>query len=214
MTRQASQTQGRTTRWWHIRHAPVPNPDGTIYGRLDRPADTGDDAAFAALARLLPTEAAVVVSSLQRTRQTAAAIAEAAGRPADWQVEPDLAEQDLGDWQGRTPAEAYAEQGMRHPFWLCPGAARPPGGESFGELMGRVHPVLHRLSRAHLGGDIVAVTHGGVIRAALALALDLSAETALRFTVDNLSITRIDYIERPEPPPLWRVIRLNAPPQP
>ena len=199
-----------TTRWWHVRHAPVPNPEGTIYGQLDRPADTGDDAAFQALAGTLPADAATVVSALKRTQQTAEAIAAAAGRPAAWQVEPDLVEQDFGAWHGITPGEAYAAQGRRHPFWLCPGTARPPEGESFLDLMARVHPVLHRLSEAHLGKDVVAVTHGGVIRAAIALALDLSAETALRFAIDTLSITRIDYIDRGVEPPLWRVIRLNA----
>ncbi len=204
----------RTTRWWHVRHAPVPNPDGTIYGSADRLADTSDAAAFRALAGALPSDAVTVVSTLQRTRQTADAIAEAAGRPLDVQAEAALVEQDFGDWQGKTPGEAFALQGRRHPFWLCPATARPPAGESFLDLMARVHPVLYRLSAAHLGQDVVAVTHGGVIRAAVALALDLSAETALRFAVDNLSITRIDYIDRDDEAPLWRVVRLNASVQP
>ena len=55
----------------------------------------------------------------------------------------------------------------------------------------------------------MAVTHGGVIRAALALALDLSAETALRFSIDNLSITRVDHIDTGVGTPLWRVIAIN-----
>ena len=203
-----------TTRWWHVRHAPVPNPDDTIYGALDRAADTSDAAAFRVLAAALPADAVTVVSALRRTWQTAEAIAEAAGRPVDWQVEPDLVEQDFGAWQGKTPSEAFAAQGRRHPFWLCPATARPPAGESFLDLMARVHPVLHRVSEAHLGRDVVAVTHGGVIRAAVALALDLSAETALRFSVDNLSISRIDYIARGPETPLWRVVRLNVSVQP
>ncbi|MCB9947798.1 MAG: histidine phosphatase family protein [Rhodospirillaceae bacterium] len=202
------------TRWWHIRHAPVPNPKGHIYGQTDPLADTSNTPAFAALARALPADPVWVISTLQRTRQTADSILSAQGRVEVPSSEPDLVEQCFGEWQGRSPQDAYAAQGGRHPFWLCPGVLRPPGGESFLELMGRVHPTLVRLSRQHANRDVVAVTHGGVIRAAIALALDLSAETALRFSIDNLSITRIDYIDTGNGVPLWRVIAINRPPAP
>ncbi len=203
------QSSAVVTRWWHVRHAPVPNPEGHIYGQTDRDCDTGDTAAFGALATALPAKPRWVTSTLKRTRQTADAILAARGKAADLSAEPDLVEQSFGDWQGRPPHEAYAEQGARHPFWLCPGTLRPPGGESFLEMMGRVHPCLVRLSRAHAGRDVVAVTHGGTIRAAIALALDLSAETALRFSIDNLSITRIDFIDIGNSVPMWRVVAIN-----
>ena len=170
------------TRWWHVRHAPVPNPRGHIYGQEDADCDTSDTAAFDALARALPAEPAWVVSTLRRTRQTADAIQMARGTSVEASEEADLVEQSFGDWQGRSPSDAYAEQGVRHPFWL---------------------------SQRYAGRDIVAVTHGGTIRAAIALALDLSAETALRFSIDNLSITRIDHIDIGTNLPLWRLVALN-----
>ena len=44
-----------TTRWWWIRHAPVVNPDGKIYGQLDLDVDLSDQERFAALATRLST---------------------------------------------------------------------------------------------------------------------------------------------------------------
>jgi len=66
-------TQG-LTRWWWLRHAPVPDPEGRITGRLDLPCDTSDTAWFAALARRLPRNAVLVESGLMRCDQTIGAI--------------------------------------------------------------------------------------------------------------------------------------------
>ena len=48
------------TRWHIVRHAPVDNPEGRIYGASDKPANTSDITAFQALARPLPTGAVSV----------------------------------------------------------------------------------------------------------------------------------------------------------
>ncbi len=61
----------------------------------------------------------------------------------------------------------------------------------------------------------MAVAHGGSIRAAVALALDLSPEKALSLTVDNCSLTRLDHIagaagsHASERGDSWRVSQLN-----
>jgi alpha-ribazole phosphatase len=51
---------------------------------------------------------------------------------------------------------------------------------------------------------VILVVHSGTIRAALAVALDCSAESALRFVVDPLSLTRIDRLDGS-----WRVGAVN-----
>ncbi len=53
-------------------------------------------------------------------------------------------------------------------------------------------------------GDVVVVAHSGTIRAALAIALALAPEHALRFAIDPLSLTRIDRL-----PNGWRVVCVN-----
>ena len=212
----SSSSQSGETRWWWVRHAPVINPSGAIYGRLDIPADVSDEASLRETANRLPAGAAWIVTPLRRTRQTAdGLLAAAAGRldVPSVGVEPELMEQDFGDWQGRGRAELYADGIEPHPFWVSPATARPPGGESFADVMGRVGPAIERLSAVHAGQDIVAVCHGGPIRAAIALALGLNPETALRFVIDTLSVTRLDLLRFGDSALEWRVGGINLPPR-
>ena len=184
-----------TTRWWWVRHAPVTATAGRIYGQDDPPCDTSDRSIFAALARMLPTGAVLITSQLQRTHQTADCISGAGLALPPPVVEPALAEQHFGDWQGRTFDEISAEPGAGHVHWLAPAELRPSGGESFTEVMARVHAVVRRTTRQFSGRDIISVAHGGPIRAALALALGLDGEQALAFSIDNCALTRADHID-------------------
>jgi alpha-ribazole phosphatase len=79
-------------------------------------------------------------------------------------------------------------------FWIAPGTTRPPGGESFADVMMRVARAVERRSAAHPDTDIVVVGHGGSIRAAVAQALGLGPARALALQVDPLSLTRLDRI--------------------
>jgi broad specificity phosphatase PhoE len=205
------------TRWWWIRHAPVTGHGGRIYGQGDVDADCADGALFAALAALMPAEAVWITSNLRRTQQTAAAIAAAgAGAAPALLVEPDLAEQHFGDWQGLTHAELQARADAAvHRFWLAPAHVVPPGGESFEQVVSRVGAVVARATARFAGRDIVAVAHGGTIRAALALALGLAPETSLAFAVDNCSLTRLDHIAGTgtgAAAAQWRVVTVNRRP--
>jgi alpha-ribazole phosphatase len=200
------------TRWWWIRHAPVPD-GGRIYGQRDLDCDCGDVALFRTLARELPRDAVWVTSSLARTKQTAAAILAAAGGRHEG-IAPmpiaDLAEQHLGEWQGLERKAFYAARKIgTHAVWFAPADERPPGGESFTDLVGRVVPAIDRLNAEHQGRNIVAVTHGGTIRAALAQALAISPQAALAFSVENCSLTRLDHLDRDGGPGLWRVHAVN-----
>ncbi|WP_448189284.1 histidine phosphatase family protein [Azospirillum sp. sgz301742] len=203
------------TRWWLIRHAPVINPESRLYGQADIEADTGDAGSFRALAAALPRGAVWVATHLRRTQQTAAAVRAAwdGEAPPAPLVEPTLAEQSFGEWQGLTYAELDASRPQAtHRFWRAPAVERPPGGESFVEVVARVSAAMERLTAAHAGRDMVAVLHGGPIRAALVPALGLDPEMALRFRVDTLSLTRLDHIAVPGYPPAWRVAGVNLPP--
>ncbi|KAA1057986.1 histidine phosphatase family protein [Azospirillum argentinense] len=198
----------KNTRWWLIRHAPVPNPGNMIYGRSDPAADTGDSDALAALAARLPPQAVWVTSHLRRTRQTAAALRLPGSDMA--LVERALAEQDFGRWEGLSHdavAELHPEETRR--FWSDPAAEAPPEGESFAAVMERVAGAIGRLTDLYAGRDIVAVIHGGSIRAALALALDLTPQAALRLAVAPLSLSRIDHYAN-EGDGFWSVAAMNA----
>ncbi len=206
------------TRWWWVRHAPVIGYDGIIYGCSEVPCDVSDTAAFRSLAARLPADAVWLTSHLSRTLETAAALAAvldgAGGAASDPRVEPDLAEQDFGVWHGRSYADLRREgEAGNHKFWLAPARFTPPGGESFTEVIERVRGVIDRLTAEHPGRDIVAVAHGGSIRAALAVALGLEPDSALAFQFENLSLTRIDHVTGPGPGGNWRIVGVNQPAQ-
>jgi broad specificity phosphatase PhoE len=209
----------RTTRWWWVRHAPVTVNNGCVYGQTDPVCDCDDEAAFAGLAGLLPKDAVWVTSHLTRTHMTAAAIVRA-GLPGPDPVpgpgvlvEPDLAEQSFGEWHGmKYTALAALQADAYHRFWLAPAHEAPPGGESFVHVMERVARTVRRLNEEYEGRDIIAVTHGGTIKAALAQALDLAPEHALAFSVDNLSLTRLERFDGPGVGHGWKVVSVNQPP--
>ena len=128
-------------------------------------------------------------------------------------IDGDLAEQHFGDWQGLTYVEIAEKHGDNHLFWLAPPEQRPPGGESFVDLRDRTVKSIDRLTEEHRGRDIVATAHGGTIRAALAHAFDLHPEAAVRFEIDNVSITLIEHFEQADPDHAWRVAFVNYMPR-
>src|SRR5262245_24359293 len=182
------------TNLWLIRHAPVDGPRGVIHAP-DAPADLRDAAVIAALKARLPDGAFAVCSPARRTRETARALGLIASEDAAFR------EQDFGDWTGRRHHDLVAELGEAYrDFWKSPAENRPPGGESFVDQLARAGAGLASLP----AGDAVLVVHSGTVRALLAIALDLAPDSALRFVIDPLSLTRIDRLERG-----WRVVSVN-----
>jgi alpha-ribazole phosphatase len=205
------------TRWWWVRHAPVPD-GGRIYGQTDLDCDCTDGEVFAAVAGFLPYNAVWVTSGLARAKQTAAAIQAASDglhAPQSMPAFAALNEQHLGDWQGQErDAFRAAQQITVMDFWLTKGAEKAPGGESFPDLVERVVPVIDTLGREHAGRDIVTVTHGGTIRAAIGYALGGAMALPHAFTIDNCSITVLEHLRHPGGvrPSIWRVGAVNARP--
>ena len=198
------------TRWWWVRHAPVPNPEGRCYGQQDKDCDTSNEALFRHQARMLPGGAVWITSGLLRAKRTATVLGSCGADYCELLEETRFNEQHFGDWQGRTYVDLRVDN--THLFWLGPPAGRTPGGESFVVMLERTragnlnHPARHR------GRDIVAVTHGGTIRAALAHAMTLDAEQAVRFEVDNVSVSLIEHYEHADPDHAWRVVFTNVMP--
>lgn len=182
-----------------LRHAPSVAA-GRLCGRTDVAADCTDVAAFATLSARLSETQHVVASPARRCRETVAAI---------WPdsppvtTEPRLWEQDFGDWDGLALKD-LPDLGDLSGAALA--AHRPPGGESFTDVCLRTREALTGLIAAHEGEILCLCTHAGPIRAALALALDLSPGAALRFDIANLSTTALSHFA----PDLWSVDQVNA----
>jgi len=199
-----------TVGFWLIRHAIVEeNARAFLYGTMDVPLCPDSLVTQAplhrALAERLPRPAAWLVTPLSRTRRTAEALF-AAGYPRQELVEePGLLEQGLGAWQGLRHAELPARlTGPPHLFWPLGGNERPPDGESMADVILRVGACLERLAEAHAGRNVVAISHGGAIRAAVAHCLAIGADNALHLAVQNLSLTRLE-----RHPGGWRVVCVN-----
>jgi alpha-ribazole phosphatase len=199
-----------STRFWLIRHALVDaEARKTLYGVQDVPicesTMAAQGAAYAELGRRLPSPARWHITPLTRTRRTAEAIF-AAGYPEQkLTVAPDFIEQSFGVLQGLDGSALPAHLTLpAHDFWPTSHAERPQDGESFEDVIGRVGAGLERLAAAHSGEDLVIVCHGGPIRAAIAHVLRLGGESALRLSVGNISLTRLERRGQ-----AWRVVSAN-----
>jgi alpha-ribazole phosphatase len=182
------------TRWWWVRHAPVREDNGCIYGQKDLGCDTSDRVVFEAVGKILPRKSVWYASNLKRTHQTADAIWSAGfPKPDDLRHEPDFAEQNLGQWQGMNRAAFLANRPVGS-TWFGPIDEPAPGGESFMDLYNRVGAAIMRINLEHAGRNIVAVAHGGTIKAAIGLALGHQPDKGLAFDIDNCSVTRLDHL--------------------
>ena len=205
----------RPTSWWWIRHAPVKGAEGRLTGQRDIECDTSDERSFRALAAMLPSGGVTVVSSLKRTRQTLEAIVAAGPYLPEPLVRSDLAEQSFGRWEGLSWVEMQARDPDAYAaFWENPTRNAPPEGESFESLMRRTAAAIERLNVEFAGRDIVSVSHGGTIRAAIAHALGLTPEAAMAIVIDNLSLTRLSLVHDRLLSPgraTWLVQAVNVP---
>lgn len=199
-----------TTRFWLIRHALVAeNERMRLYGvtevSLCPDALVAEVPMYRALAARLPRPAPWYCTPLSRTRLTAEAIF-AGGYPRqELTVEPGLIEQNLGEYQGLVHAAVPPLlTAPAHPFWPLAGTERPPGGESMADVVVRVGHALDRLATRHAGEDVVIVSHGGAIRAAVAHAMAIDADRALHLSVFNISLTRLERLTEG-----WRVVTVN-----
>ena len=96
-------------------------------------------------------------------------------------------------------------------FWYAAADERAPNGESFVDVIERVRAAVARVNRTYRGNDIVAVAHGGTIRAALVIALGLPPRGGFAFTIDNCSLTRLDHYQGRHGAG-WRVPMVNQHP--
>ena len=139
------------------------NAEGRWQGWADAPlSDVGEEQARAA-AKHLPDVDAVVSSDLLRARRTAELLSESRDLPA-MVIYRGLRERGVGEFEGLTNPE-IAE---RFPQLMGEDGSRPldiPGAEPIPSVISRVIAALTRVAKAHAGQSVLAVSHGGVIRA-------------------------------------------------
>ena len=166
-----------------VRHAPV-DPPGYLYGSTDADVQkVSSDVSKSIYSRLANCQA-IFSSPALRCNKTYQAVFLKKSVPVKIK---EFWEQDFGDWEGLTYS-SIPDQGELSGKDLV--EFTPPNGESFLELCHRTQPPLLKIISERKIGEIAIFTHAGVIRSFLALALG-SKEVALKFSIDNLSITGI-----------------------
>ena len=127
----------------------------------------------------------IVASPRVRTRTSAEALAAERGIPLC--IDDDWRELDFGDWDGRPLEELHADQATADAFAAfyrdadAPGA---PGGESWRMLEARVARAIDRLLTPPVPQSVLVVTHGGPMRAAIAITCALPFANLWTFRIE------------------------------
>lgn len=148
-----------TTRLLVIRHGESEwNVLGRWQGTADPPLTEAGVRQAQAASLALGSFDGVWASTLQRAAHTAAIIAEALGI-GPVLVDRRLQENHYGEWQGLTVAEI--ESGW--PGYIAQNL-RPSGAEQAEEVIDRVSTAFVDIAATVPGGDVLVVSHAGVIR--------------------------------------------------
>jgi len=168
-------------RLFLIRHAPTAATRSSAFP-ADEPLD--ERGAEAAARFAFPRANEVVCSPALRCRATA----DAAGLTVT-AVEPAISECDFGSWCGRALDELVAESADDTQRWMTDPDSAPHGGESLRAFTARVAAWLDDQSRRD--GTCLAITHGGVVKAAVVHALGAPIEAFWRVDCAPLSRTEL-----------------------
>ncbi|WP_084725615.1 histidine phosphatase family protein [Streptacidiphilus melanogenes] len=135
---------------------------------------------------------AVVCSPLRRCRQTAAVVARRLG--LEVVVEEGLREADFGDWDGLTSAEVQERFPEDLRAWRASARVAPTGSaESFAEVARRVDAFKDVLLSRYRGQRVLAVTHVGVVKALVQLALRAPAEAVHAMELSPAAFSCVAY---------------------
>jgi probable phosphoglycerate mutase len=187
---------GRPTVAWLLRHGETPLSVEKRFSGQDDAALTDRGRAQAAAAGLRLAELgidAVISSPVRRARQSADAVATAAG--VDVHVEAGFAETDFGDWQGSTFAEVEKRWPAELQRWLDDPDVAPPGGESQLATERRVIDARQRVLSSYPDSTVVVVSHVTPIKALIRYALDAPPRALFRMQMSPGSLSVVDWFE-------------------
>jgi ribonuclease H / adenosylcobalamin/alpha-ribazole phosphatase len=183
------------TRLIFLRHGETPHTAEKRFSGSggDNPglSETGRAQAAAAaeyLARLGGIDA-LVASPMQRTRETAAVVAERLG--LDAVVDDGWREVEFGDWDGHTFAEIQQKWPDALNAWLDSTAVAPPGGESFDTCARRARSARDGLLARYPGKTVVVVTHVTPIKLMVRSVLQAPMASLFRMELRPATLTEI-----------------------
>ena len=162
-----------------VRHGETDwNRERRFQGHADVPLNEAGRAQVRALAARLDGEefSIAYTSPLRRAAESAEILAQALG--LEVRSCEALKEVHVGSWSGLTVPEVEDRFPDGHRRWVGSGAGGWDDGETYDELGRRVLEGLRWIGEAHRDDNVLAVTHGGPIRAILAAVRGLSFEAS------------------------------------
>ena len=172
-----------------VRHAEV-SAKGLCYGQSDVPVLVAHEVAAervqASLVAIGAAPVAIVASPWERTLGLAEALAKRLGI-REVRTDARLSELGFGEWEGRLWSDLERDDGSRLAVWMAHYLEeRPPGGETVGELERRLDGFL--ADSGDWKGDVLVVTHAGVVRTLRRKANGASVDTEMAIPVAHLEV--------------------------
>jgi broad specificity phosphatase PhoE len=130
---------------------------------------------------------AIYSSPQQRARETVAPLAARLGLPV--RIAHEFDEIDFGRWTGESMERVQAWRQEWRVWMEQRSQATPPGGEPFAQVARRVMAGVDRLAREHPDQTVLVLSHGDVIKAAVASVLGLSLDLLEQFDVAPVSMS-------------------------
>lgn len=181
-----------STTFLLIRHGAHLLGGGTIAGRSAdvhlSPLGIQQATQMAERVAKLPVRA-LYSSPIDRTRETAAILSKRIGLPV--QISESLSEIDYGDWTRKTLDELRPQ-----PLWQQWNAFRSgtqiPSGESMLQVQSRIIAEMHRLRQLHPDQCVALVSHGDVIKGAVAYWMGVPLDLFMRIEIGLASVSVIE----------------------
>jgi len=179
-----------------VRHTTLEIAPGICYGQSDIDVSSNFVSEQSTLSqKLKPYQFDAVYSSpLQRCHKLAYALCVDANLNLSHHnivLDERLKELHFGDWElhpwDNVPRDVFD-------VWANDYAnLAPPNGETFSQLQARAKHFVDDVNSQSQHQHILVVTHGGLIRALIAAALELPLKRLFRITVDYASVTEIEF---------------------
>jgi broad specificity phosphatase PhoE len=179
------------TRLFLLRHGPTTAPPGCFVGKTDVPLSGQGVDHLGKTAEQLKGVESWYCSPMLRTRQTLEYLQEQGCPVATPVYDERLREVDFGRWELQTFANIAAQDQEQIAAWNQYLDFVFPEGEAVAEFIQRIESLLS-FFREQEGNAHAVVTHGGVIRTMICLALGISPRNYLLFDVQLASLTILE----------------------
>ena len=196
--------ESNVRRLWLVRHGETKwNREKRFCGHSDIALSSlGENQAQWTSEQLLNRSVvALYASDLQRAHQTAESIARSRAMPLHIQSSPAWRELSFGAWEGLTYTQIVHRFPDHLDFFTSPERASPPGGETLTALVARVQRAFMELVQDATTlpeGDLVLVSHQGVLQVLLCYVLGISLDHHWQFHFDHGSLSSLDFLNGAE----------------